>query len=245
MQSRVAAKMQRWVLSLAHNQALRIGLSSSRSAGRTADPDIHSGEVEAGPDVYYRKNEGQGSVVDSDDAAKQELEHKAHKETGPLKPPRTPFASSPKLESTEVSPQPLDPVVQQKRSHATASVEDASCEGFDGTPWPKDKEKEHRDRNEQVEDDREYFKHHKASPLSEINVVDTRKPLTRATDGTADANEDNDRGADGIAWRPEQLDTAEEALRRAVEIFRQNAMRGDPETYPHSRVLRELRGEWF
>jgi hypothetical protein len=61
MQSRVAAaaataRRSPLVLSLAHNQALRRELASS-SAGRTADPDIHSGEVEAGPDVYYRKNE--------------------------------------------------------------------------------------------------------------------------------------------------------------------------------------------
>jgi hypothetical protein len=61
MQSRVAtaaatARRSPLVLSLAHNQALRRGLASS-SAGRTADPDIHLGEVEAGPDVYYRKNE--------------------------------------------------------------------------------------------------------------------------------------------------------------------------------------------
>ncbi|GLT53915.1 hypothetical protein SLA2020_271500 [Shorea laevis] len=44
------------LLSLAHNQALRVGLASS-SAGRTFDRDIHSEEVEVGPDVYYRKNE--------------------------------------------------------------------------------------------------------------------------------------------------------------------------------------------
>lgn len=180
-----------------------------------------------------------------DDTAKQETEHKRSTETGPLKPPRTPYASSPRLESSGGLNPPPDPIIQQKRSHATTScLDEVNCAGLDGTPWPKDKEEEQRDREEELEDYREYYKHHKASPLSEIKVVETRKPITRATDGTADANEDYDLGSDVIGWRPQQLDTAEEALRRAVEIFRQNAMRGDPDL-PHSRVLRELRGEWF
>lgn len=58
MQSSLVASATRspWARSLAHNQAFLRGLSSA-SAGRTADLAIHSGEVEAGPDVYYRKNE--------------------------------------------------------------------------------------------------------------------------------------------------------------------------------------------
>lgn len=181
--------------------------------------------------------------MDDDEKAKHETELKPPKDSGPLKTPRTPFASSPRLENAAVSP-PAELVIHQKRRHATRA-EDGSCAGLDGSPWPKDREKEQRGREERVEDDRDYFRHRKASPLSEIKMVDTRKPITRATDGTADAAQDYGRGAHVIGWRPEQLDTAEEALRRAVEIWRQNAMRGDPETYPHSRVLRELRGEWF
>ena len=118
-----------------------------------------------------------------------------------------------------------------------------SCAGLDGSPWPNDEGREWRkERAEQEEDDKEYFKHHKASPLSEIKLVDTRKPIRRATDGTA--TDDYDARRDVIRWRPEQLDTAEEALRRAAEIFKQNAMRGDPDA-PHSRVLMDLRGEDF
>ncbi len=56
--------------------------------------------------------------------------------------------------------------------------------------------------------------------MSEIKLVDTRKPITRATDGTADADEHEGLASDVIGWRPEQLDTAEEELRRAAEIFR-------------------------
>ncbi|CAK9185808.1 unnamed protein product [Ilex paraguariensis] len=117
----------------------------------------------------------------------------------------------------------------------TTPVEDISCAGLDGTPWPEDIRK-------QEEDDKEYFKHHKASPLSAVEVVDTRKPITRATDGTVESYGIGEAGGGVIRWRPEQLDTAEEALRRAVEIWRQNVMRGDPDS-PHGRVLRLLRGE--
>jgi hypothetical protein len=179
-------------------------------------------------------------VVDAD-TEKQETEHKPSKETGPFAPPRTPYGSSPRLEFNVLN-QPLDPIIQQERRHchaAATSLEEVSCAGLDGTPWPEDNVQEQSDRERQVEDDKEYYKHRKASPLSEIEVADTRKPITRETDALG-------YGVDieAIGWRPEQLDTAEEALRRAIEIFRQNAMRGDPDA-PHSRVLRELRGEWF
>ncbi|KAK9983831.1 hypothetical protein SO802_033356 [Lithocarpus litseifolius] len=250
MQSRLAGTATRWswVLSQANNkQALRRGLASAL-AGRTADPAIHSGEVEAGPAVHYRKPEGQENVVDAD-TENQEIELKPSKETGPLVPPGTPYGygSPSRLESTGLS-QASNPITQQKRSrshgHATSLVE-VSCAGLDGTPWPEEVEKEQSDRERQAEDDREYYKHHKASPLSEIKMVDTRKPITRVTDGTADASKfEVGGGGDVIGWRPEQLDTAEEALKRAVQIWRQNAMRGDPDL-PHGRVLRELRGEWF
>lgn len=136
--------------------------------------------------------------------------------------------------------QRLDPTFQQKRRQGSKAFEDVTCAGFDGSPLPKDGAKDERSRVEKVEDEREYFKHHKASPLSELEFADSRKPITRATDGTADSG----AGRDVIGWLPEQLDTAEEALRRATEIWRQNAMRGDPDA-PHSRVLRELRGEDF
>ncbi|KAL4603461.1 hypothetical protein ACB092_10G126000 [Castanea dentata] len=246
MQSRLAGTATRWswVLAQANNkQALRRGLASAL-AGRTADPPnaIHSGEVEAGPAhaVHYRKPEGQGNVVDAD-TENQEIELKPSKETGPLVPPGTPYGSPPRLESTGLS-QASNPITQQKRSHShshATSLEKVSCAGLDGTPWPEEIEKEQSDRERQAEDDREYYKHHKASPLSEIKMVDTRKPITRVTDASK-----FEVGGDVIGWRPEQLDTAEEALLRAVRIWRQNAMRGDPDL-PHGRVLRELRGEWF
>lgn len=158
--------------------------------------------------------------------------------------PKSPIGSSQKIESTGVH-QPIDPLTQQKRqksSNATneTSIKDVNCAGLDGTPWPD----ESKSKGEKFEDDREYFSHHRPSPLAEIEMADTRKPITQATDAPAD---------DGIAlypapwggvmvWRPEQLDTAEEALLRAVEIWKENAMRGDPNS-PQGRILRKLRGE--
>ncbi|KAF8392627.1 hypothetical protein HHK36_022975 [Tetracentron sinense] len=75
--------------------------------------------------------------------------------------------------------------VSQQRSHvgaSTSALEDVSCVGLDGTPLL-----EEGDRGEEGEEEEEraYYKEHKPSPLSMIEVVDTRKPITRATDGTA------------------------------------------------------------
>ncbi|XP_059663469.1 uncharacterized protein LOC132309139 [Cornus florida] len=108
------------------------------------------------------------------------------------------------------------------------------CTGF--IQWVEDREEQGR---EQEEDDKEYFKYHKALPLSEIELVDTRKPVTRAMDGFADYYY---RGERVVLWRPEQLDTAEEALMRATQIWKQDEMRGDPDS-PHGWVLRALHGE--
>ncbi|GMY17025.1 hypothetical protein FCV25MIE_12264 [Fagus crenata] len=115
MQSRLAATATRssWVFSLANNQALRRGFAPA-AAGRTADPAIHSGE-------------GQESVADAD-TERQETEHKPRKETGPFAPPRTPYGSSPRLQSNVLN-QPLDPIIQQKRRHchaAATSLEEVS-----------------------------------------------------------------------------------------------------------------------
>lgn len=162
-------------------------------------------------------------------------------------PPKSPKESAPKLESPGVGPR-TDPIVQQKRRNSTVSakIDDVICAGIDGSPWPaEEKETDRRtQREEQEEDDREYFKHHKASPLSGIEIGDSRKPINRATDGTVQNKNVGYEGSGGAVWRPEQLDTAEDSLRRAMEIFRWNAMRGDPDS-PHSRVLRHMRGEYW
>ncbi|XP_052191476.1 uncharacterized protein LOC127800730 [Diospyros lotus] len=232
MESRLAAITARMALrfftGVPRHQSLRRGLATVFPTRRTADP--HSGEPE-GIDAEEAKAE----------AAEKQTEQKPSRENQPFVSPKPPYASSPQLESTAVN-QPLDPNTQQKRRQNTkTAAEEVSCAGLDGTPWPDDGETGLS--REQEEDNKEYFSHHKASPLSEIEVADTRKPITKATDGTADSNMGYfGGGGDVVLWREEQLDSAEDSLRRAVEIWRQAAMRGDPDS-PHGRVLRELRGE--
>ena len=79
------------------------------------------------------------------------------------------------------------------------------------------------------EEDREYYRTHKPSPLAEVEFADTRKPITRATDSGA---------ADVLHGRMVQ-DTADDSLARAEAMFREAASRGNPE-WPHSRALAEM-----
>ncbi|PON40555.1 GATA transcription factor-like protein [Parasponia andersonii] len=249
MQPRVGAVAARstWVFS---SRALRRGLGSGTTPHRTADPAGHAEDYEAHQPASPHGNPDETRNVAEPKPAKPPEKQtyklgntKGSGGTEPLAPPKpVPHHSSPRLESTGVN-QPVDLTIQKKRKQTTTTekvvLEDVSCAGLDGSPWPNDEGERYRDRAEQEADKKEYFEHHKASPLSEIKVADTRKPIIRATDGTAYA-----AGGGVIVWRPEQLDTAEEALRRAMEIWKQNAMRGIPDA-PHSRVLRALRGEDF
>lgn len=154
--------------------------------------------------------------------------------------------SSPKLEHPAVAPW-KEPITQQKRrsSNSTATIlplDDVSCAGVDGSPWPAEHRKDdgRQQMDEEVDDDREYFKHRKASPLSEIEFADTRKQITRATNGGTQSSFSIGYERDEVVmWSPEQLDTADDSLYRAVQIFRQNAAEGDPDS-PHGRVLRAL-----
>ncbi|XVF32848.1 hypothetical protein REPUB_Repub17cG0117900 [Reevesia pubescens] len=243
MQSRLATTASRSYLALfaAQNKALFRRIASGAAIkGRTADPTIHSGELEAGPDVH--RVEPQGIENSSPDHKLNEFRTETAPKPGYETEPKLPHDSSPRLKSSPVN-HPLEPNVQQRRTISVAALEGVSCAGLDGSPWPESKENEQSDKKEQAIDDKEYFSHHKASPLSEIKVADTRKPITRATDGTITEVVQNKKAV--IGWKPEQLDTAEEALLRATKIWKENAMRGLPEVYPHSRILRELRGEWF
>ncbi|XP_059664317.1 uncharacterized protein LOC132310108 [Cornus florida] len=231
MQSRLAATVWR--------SSTRLLISESPTSPRKfASPPIPT-RLPADPAIYSGDPQGKEGVK-AQCEEKKEIERKLRKELNdPYVPPKPPHSPSPKLKHTELN-QPIDPTTQQKRRNTTTSsantgqLQDMSCTGF--FPWVEDREEQGR---EQEEDDKEYFKHHKASPLSEIELVDTRKPVSRAMDGFADYYY---RGERVVLWRPEQLDTAEEALMRATQIWKQNAMRGDPDS-PHGRVLRALRGE--
>ncbi|XP_058200068.1 uncharacterized protein LOC131315036 [Rhododendron vialii] len=240
MESRLAATARvnfRLLSGVSRHQSLCRGLATvPLPTRRVADPAIH-GESPSESDTLV-------TARAAATAEKKETEHKPTKDLDPLMPPKPPYAPSPKLESPAVTP-PIDPIPQQKRRHTTvknrAAIDNVSCAALDDGPWPDDGGESRRQlRTEQEEDYKEYYDHHKASPLSEIEVADTRKPITRATDGTADSYVGEI--LDVVLWREEQLDTAEEALRRAMEIWKQSATRGDPDS-PHGRVLRALRRE--
>ncbi|CAH9079076.1 unnamed protein product [Cuscuta europaea] len=203
----------------------------SASVGRTADPNVHAGDLDDDNAAEAKKAETAkgGSEINHPGIGKS-----------PFSSSKSPCGSTPKIGSTGVSDL-VEPNLQQKRrdcdvAKADPLITDVICVGLDGGPWPD----EATDRRRQEEEDKEFFKHHKASPLSEIRLADTRKPVTRATDESGGGG-----AADGVVtWRPEQLDTAEGSLLRAMEVWKWNAMRGDPDS-PHGKVLRELRGEYW
>ncbi|KAL3531513.1 hypothetical protein ACH5RR_010835 [Cinchona calisaya] len=239
MQSRLATKVNRLFVSGSLNQIIfpyRLSASIS-GGGRTADPAVHAVDPE-------EKNDASEAASSTNQS---EFKLKINKDEDPYVPPKSPYSSSPKIQSTQ---QPQEPIKQQKRHSSSTSPcvteptkEEVNCAGLDGSPWPEDNQDRRSQRDEQEADDKGYFRHHKASPLSELEMADTRKPITRATDGTAGSYL-GDYGSGVILWRPEQLDTAEDSLRRAMQIWKTNAMRGDPDS-PHGRILRTLRGEYW
>lgn len=182
---------------------------------KTADPAVHS------------------QAPQEEDAAEQEhsLQRKYFQSTAnePVKTP--PFASSTKFESTVVGPT-ANPTFQQKRrwSHAAPeppSLYDVSCVGADGSPLDgsKAEDMQWKSRDEQVDEEREYYEHHKASPLSEIEFADTR------TDGE---KREDIWGGEGRGYLIR--DTVDDSLRRAEAMFNAARETGDP-CLPHSRAL--------
>ncbi|KAJ8500557.1 hypothetical protein OPV22_011109 [Ensete ventricosum] len=198
--------------------------ASSSTTGRTADIAVHS----EGP-------QGDDAEEAAKAAAAEEKQRKERKEEDrelphSLSDKIPPFAPSPKLESHEVVP-PGAPSLQQKRrlSHQPepAVFADVACVGLDGTPL-------HREQQKEEEDFKEYYEHHKPSPLAEIEFADTRKPITRATDGGASYDVDLGPGR-GVMVE----ETVDEALARAEAMFRERAMTGVPDL-PHSWALRRM-----
>ncbi|KAJ8619473.1 hypothetical protein MRB53_028002 [Persea americana] len=148
--------------------------------------------------------------------------------------------SSPKLENPTIVNIPLDLCYQQKRQNhnaPTRAIEEVDCVGWDGAPTDDQQWRDEED------DYVAYYKEHRPSPISEIIIAETRKPIRKATDGGVEGVEYG-AGEELKGWLPEQLDTAEEALLRAERMFWKAKERGDPDS-PQSKVLRRLRGEDF
>ncbi|CAN0888893.1 hypothetical protein LINGRAHAP2_LOCUS15966 [Linum grandiflorum] len=211
---------------------------ASNTGGRTADPAVFSEERdrEVQPAVPSGQPEETRDHYEPDNSKRdaKEPEHRPESETDPLSPPKPPHSPSSRLESVGVH-NPAQPQSQQKRGYTSASpkptesnninnndqsIKDVSCAGLDGSPWPEEGQRS-KAGDAAYEDDKEYFKHHKPSPLSEIEFADTRKPVTRATDGTAAS-----AYPDVVGWSPEQAVGAEETMARASRMFWERAARG-------------------
>ncbi|XP_008795769.2 uncharacterized protein LOC103711414 [Phoenix dactylifera] len=189
---------------------------------------------------------------DAEEAAKAAAaaEEKQRRERQPdiEAPPTTdnipPFAPSPKLESHEVG-RPGDPSFQQKRrwSHAAAPgralLEDATCVGADGSPLAGRGDSVGsfgaQVKEEEEEEYAAYYKGHKPSPLSEIEFMDTRKPINQAWDGGARDDVGGGEGGRGLM----EEDTVDAALQRAEAMFQAARERGDPDS-PQSRALARM-----
>ncbi|CAL9047222.1 unnamed protein product [Musa banksii] len=143
----------------------------SSTTARTADTAVHS-EDPQGDDA-----EEAAKAAAAEENLRKERKEEDTELPHSLSDKIPPFAPSPKLQSHEVVP-PGAPSLQQKRrlSHQPEPVvfADVSCVGRDGTPLHREQQKEEED-----------YKHHKPSPLAEIEFADTRKPITRATDSGA------------------------------------------------------------
>ncbi|XP_023744123.1 uncharacterized protein LOC111892277 [Lactuca sativa] len=228
---------------LAVSKLNRILMPTPKSKYQTIHPRLFSSSSSSGKNMEDAMTQGVDTEGETGDAKPDNHDdniiptREDHRYMRPKTVP--PNLSASKLETPGVNT-PFDPHVQQKRTKAELSF---GCAGLDGSPWPNENDHKGTERKEQEQekDDKHYFEHHKASPLSEIEIADSRKPLTRVIHGTGTAG-----GYFGdeqvMTWTPEQLDTAEQSLLRASQIFRESAARGIPEL-PHSRRLRQLRGE--
>ena len=117
---------------------------------------------------------------------------------------------------------------QKRRSHG---LEEVSCVGFDGSP-------EGGTTEEKVAEEEymDYLEHHRPSPLSEMEMAETRTPMRRTTDSEVVEDEAGAGEAPLLRRKEEEEDGVEVALRQAEVLFRRAAERDDPDS-PQGRVL--------
>ncbi|XP_020693859.1 uncharacterized protein LOC110107806 [Dendrobium catenatum] len=116
------------------------------------------------------------------------------------------------------------------------------CLGWDGRPLRSSLGKgdtewrwrEEEEENRETEDYRKYYEKNKPSPLSMVELVDTRKPITRAMDHV------DDEKKVFLLVR----ETVDDALRRAEEMWWAAKVRGDPDS-PQARALARMLRERY
>ncbi|KQK14666.2 uncharacterized protein LOC100836087 [Brachypodium distachyon] len=218
----VASGQQPWRSLVQRGRALSAG-STGAGAG---DPAVHAGEGDGQPpsDDYTDR-------PPKFSAAEEAAAHDRF--TPPETKAKKPFAPSGgtnnKLGSQELADPAEGSSLTQKRRRHSSSSSSAAPAGSDplGEATAGEEEAEARGVREE---DREYYRTHKPSPLAEVEFADTRKPVTAATDGGAQDRMEHDVPGTMVE------DTADESLARAEEMFREAARRGNP-AWPHSRAL--------
>jgi hypothetical protein len=202
-------------------------LSISTEAAGAGDPAVHSGEPPS--DDYAERppkfSGAEKATTGADDRRTSATTPRPSESTfTTVEAERVPpFGTSGKLGSQELADPAAGSTFTQKRRWSSKPA------GSDplGDATPGDEEAAARKVREE---DREYYRTHKPSPLAEVEFADTRKPVTRHTDGGAEDRMEND--VPGTMVR----DTADASLARAEAMFREAASRGNP-AWPHSRAL--------
>ena len=206
----------------AHGRAL----SASSQASGAGDPAVHSGDPPS--DDYAERPPKFSGAEEATSGGHDKHPPSSAKTTRPTeasaKEQRVPpFTPSGKLGSQELADPAAGSTFTQKRRW---SAKPAGSDPL-GDATPGDEEAAARKVREE---DREYYRTHKPSPLAEVEFADTRKPVTRATDGGAEDRLEHDVPGTMVE------DTADASLARAEAMFREAASRGNP-AWPHSRAL--------
>jgi hypothetical protein len=204
-------------------------LSASTEAGGAGDAAVQSGDAPS--DDYTDRPPRFSGAEEATSAGGRVGKHPPGGKAAEGVPPFAPSGKKPPLAGSEhelADPAGAASFTQKRRLSSSSSSSSREREPREAaTPGgPESAARKVR------EEDREYYRTHKPSPLAEVEFADTRKPITRATDGSA-----ADRYADAQGRTVE--DTVDDSLARAEAMFREAAARGNPE-WPHSRALAEM-----
>lgn len=195
--------------------------TTTTKAGGAGDPALHSGDA---PSEEYTERPPRFSAAEDATTTKQRQPSPSSKQEEIKQERVPPFGPSGKLGSQELADAAAGSWFTQKRRFSSENA--ARQEATPGC--------EESAARKVREEDREYYRTHKPSPLAEVEFADTRKPVTQATDGGA-----ADRLSSDLSMGTTVEDTADDSLARAEALFREAASRGNPE-WPHSRALARM-----
>ncbi|KAK3126015.1 hypothetical protein QOZ80_7BG0612720 [Eleusine coracana subsp. coracana] len=221
-----------------HHRRRRRLLSASTTTedGGAGDPALHSGEAPSEeytdrPPRFSAAEDATTTATGGGYASKRQPSPSSSEPSKERVPPFAPSSGN-KLGSHQGLADAASGSSFTQKRHSSSS-ETAAAAGRDAweaaTPGGEESA-----RRKVREEDREYYRTHKPSPLAELEFADTRKPVTQATDSGAQDRFDAD-----VTGAATVEDTADDSLARAEAMFRDAASRGNPE-WPHSRVLAEM-----